>query len=606
MVRSLVIGVALGTAAIVTLSGIGYLAVQWLSPDEGAPNLTLREDFPAGFDRSEHTLRAVAFDGMDRCYNLKWRHKGIFYTEHEPEVSDILDANPVELPSYHYVHKAKKAWQVNSTIFEKNSICDYRYEAQVWETTAVIKNKGPVHLYDVRGAPFQYARTHVVLGGRGDGEDGSRFILHVTAPEGLALEYRAYRTGSADGADLLNRSIAAGLATAPGNFEVVFDLPGLSHERVELVLIPLIVNNGAVSAPPLGTVTLHSLYRLETEDVQVVVGAQAPVETPLPTKATTAAGGLVYHGKTLTDAFTKAATAGATDLEAASSTAFLVQKAIEPQAPLHTKRHYQDFKAPSHQVGARLEIREGSQVARVETAYAWTAAKSPTFTAKITGSTAKEASVIAGATASITQIGANGLATIERLGTGETTEAAVVAAHRGLLTAGNIGELEELVDARPATRRLAAEPQTYFIAAGALAAGLEWHKAWQSDELANKAFHGAVAARIALETIFSLTPTGALLVAVSNLAEYALAQVLPAGFIALLDDGIRSLLGQFTDRQAKQSFAEVAPQIEAFAIANDAAVLYPIKYDKPEQTPLPLAVVGLAILIGLVAWVKRR
>lgn len=617
MIRAIL---AIAAVALVVGSGIFAAVYYFTRDDAGAPDLTLHDTFPTGFDRRAVQFRAVAFDGQSRCTGIfdglsnlvqgksePWTHDGIAYTNANPSAKDILNANQLPNPDYGYVGQARTPWPHNETELPEirtDLVCQFRYVATSYATISDVANLKPVPIPDEIGMPFLNARTPVVLGGNGDGAGGTRFLLRGTSTQSdVALAYYAYRLDDLQPEALLYENAALPVVQANGTFAVVFDIPFQTQDQATLVLIPFTAHGEQIRAVPAAAVNLTSLHRLETNEAQLVVGHTGPVEAPAPPRVQTLAGGVVYRGKTLQAVAEKAQSDLDDRLEAASHTAILVQKAFEPEAPLHKARQYQKAAPIQLTTSTTLELTEGAAANTIHTSYAVKVnTKSATFVVK-QATTSATVHGAAGATAALTQIGADGVVIAKVAAEGPTAKGAVEAAHRILDARGQVAELQP----RPAVARdLLRGPQPYFLAAGAFAAGWEISEALQAQDGVDRFVHHVKAARIVAETLFSISPQGAVIVAATNLAAFAVNELLPDSLKTWFSRGVNAVVfGKVPKESARRAFDEAAPAIEAFAAANGAGILEH-KVAKTHDVPgagLPLAGIALvALAVAMRRW----
>ncbi len=149
-------------------------------------------------------------------------------------------------------------------------------------------------------------------------------------------------------------------------------------------------------------------------------------------------------------------------------------------------------------------------------------------------------------------------------------------------------------------------PQKYFLAAGALAAGWEWFEAKQSSDVYERLGHQFGAIRIVAETLFSVNPQGAILVAATNLAQYALEQAIPDDIKEVAGRVFRTgVLGRVSQANAQEAIEEVSPAIREFARANQAGMLEP-HYAKTSSILPFTAMVALLFALGIRARKMRR
>lgn len=608
-------------SVIALLVGTGtFAAVYFFTRDQGsAPNLALQDTFPTGFDRRSMQFQAVGFDGQSKCTGIiddlsnlvkgksePWTHDGIAYTSSNPSAKDILKVNQLPNPDYGYVGKPSPPWHQNKTVLPEirtDLVCQFHYEATSYATASDVANLKPVAITDDVGMPFLNARTPVVLGGDGDGAGGTRFLLRGTSAQAdLAVAYYAYRLDDLHPDALLFENTALPVLEANGTFAAVFDIPQQPHDKATLVLIPFIMHDKMPRAVAVGVANFTALHRLETEEAQLIVGHTSPVDAPAPPKVQTWAGGLVYRAKTIQQAADKAESNLDKRLEAASHTAILVQKAFEPEAPLHKTRHYQKAQPMALASTTTLELTEGTTTSTIRTSYTVNAnAKAANLMVKqaTTSNTIREA---AGATAALTQIGADGVTVAKVAAEGPTAKAAVETAHRLLDARGQVIELQ----ARPAVARdLLRGPQPYLLAAGALAAGWEISEALQSSDGLDRFVHQVKAARIVAETLFSLNPQGAIIVAATNLAAFAVDELLPDTLQSWFSRGINTVVfGKVSKESAREAFGQAAPGIEAFAAANHAGILEH-QVAETHDVPNPSLALLCTTLIAFAA-IRRR
>lgn len=577
------IRIALAIAAVTLIvGGAAAAAVYFLNQDhDGPPDLTLHDTFPKGFDRQSLTLQAVGFDGKSRCLGAsalfsskarEWTHDGIAYTTNAPTAKQILTANPLPDPAYDYVGKPSSPWKANQTDLpeiQTDIVCAFRYEAAAYATRSDVANVKAVPLTDPQGAPFLNSRTPVVL----DPNGATRFLMqgHSADPE-IAVGVSLYRLGDLQPDGLLYQSTAEPVVAANGSFAVVFDVPATAYSKATLMLIPFSATPQGPRAVPNDQIHLSSLHRLETSEAQLILAPTGPIQGPAPQGAATWGGGVVYRAPTLEEAGRKAQLGQVVErLEGASHAAFLVQKAFEPEAPLHKVRHYQAITVSRLTTTTRLEMTEAGAATLILTTYdVQSTAKSTAFVVKQATSTSAIEKA-AEATAAVTQIGADGVAVVRAAASGPSAQAAIETTHRLLDARGQAAELRA---APLAADELLHGPQRYFIAAGALAAGWEWSQAFHANDDVQRIVHGVKAARIVAETLFSLNPQGAIIVAATNLAAFAVDQLLPASFKALLSRGFNAgILGKVPEDSARSAFNRAVPDIEAFAKANNAGIL---------------------------------
>lgn len=601
--------IASAAALLVAASGatVYYVVTH---EDVDKPDLDLHTKFPAGFDRQPVQPTALGFDGKSRCFGLlsfldhDWKHDGIAYTD-QPTVKDVLKVNPLEHEAYDYVGDASPPQRIIKEEFEAVTdlgLCTFQYEGYIWQTSTEIKNVEPVELPDDAGTPLRYAKTAVYLGGDGDGQGGSRFFLEGTSPDAssVGLHYMVYPDGSTDRRDRAYIGVANAVLTGNGTFGIPFTVPTQSFAKATLVMIPVHVRDDHAYALD-GELT--SLTRLETTDAQVIVGATQPVTAPAPPTASAAFGGRVVHGNSLGDVQSRLGSSDA--LEGVGNAAFLVQQAVEPKAKPGSGHLVQRFEARTAASTVHVDVLEPGTKTSFQASFAWkTERRSAQFVVGLAESRALSPAQVVGATASVSHIGADGARVIEAIGQGPTPQVAIVAAHAGLDAKGQAATLAETLSQPVTTSRQLLDPaQKYMLAAGALAAGWEWFQVANADDVADQVVHTARATRVVAETLFSLTPQGAVFIAAVNLAELLVKNAVPYEWWNQLERGFNTIvLGRVSPENARQAFTEIEPDLELLAEEHDAGWL-PVHYDRPKETPgtTPALLVSALVLVALAA-----
>lgn len=585
--------VALSVGAIALLAGASTVAYLAYQPAPATTDLTLHSIFPVGFDRQTIALRAAGFDGQSYCagafkpgnfLNPKWTHEKVAFTD-APTSWDVAAANTID-QNYSIIGKLPPPTAVNEKTFPQVltdlGLCRFQYAATIWETSAVVENHKPVEFRDRHGSPFLYAQTNVLLGGNGDGHNGTRFLLQGISNDApnITVEYRLYE-GKAKPQNLLYSNRTSPLLSTNDTFVTVFDIPDLEAATTNLVVILAIATDGVLDATPHSSTTLQTLVRLQTYDVQTVVGATSPILQPAKLHETSLNGGAVYHESTWAETAFVAPPSPTlvANLEATSNAAFLIQHAYEPQAKTHGKRHLPLMESRQLETITRIDVTESGRTTNIVSAYTWeTSRREATFVVRLTETGARRQASptvgsIAGATAALTQIGADGIEAVRVVAQGPSPEAAVRAASRLLDMEGQVQELKS-TGRVAGTSDLWRGSQKYFLAAGALAAGWEMMEARESDDLREQVIHQFKATRIATETIVSLNPAGAVIVVGGHLLEYAAKRLIPQEAQDLAGRIVNTAIwGRPSNQNGAQAFAKVAPQIEAFASANNATIL---------------------------------
>jgi hypothetical protein len=319
-------------------------------------------------------------------------------------------------------------------------------------------------------------------------------------------------------------------------------------------------------------------------------------------------GAKIHRARTLDEAFSKAEreTRLVQDLEAVSDTAIIVQKAFEPDAPVGTVRHYQQTTRTVLMSTTRLDITDAGQVGALETSYTWKVEKRSAEFIVRQASTTSAGADSAKAVAALSQLGADGSRIIQVAGEGPTGRAAIESATRILHAQGQIETLGEIRRVTSGTALLSGADK-YLLAAGALGAGWEWSESMQTSDPLLRFMHQAKAVRIAAETVFSLNPTGAVLVAATNLGEYALQQLIPPAAWEVLHDGLNIVFfGRASTKDGKAAFNQMWPEIQTFATEADAGLL-PYEMHKGNDVPAhpwPFGVIVLAVVA--ISQRKRR
>lgn len=612
--------VAIACAALVVVSGIGAIVYFVVTDDEEPkPDLALRSEFPTGFDWQEVTVRALGYDGLSRCIGLlsiadrDWKHDGIYYTSNQPGAKEILRANRISNSDYHYVGEPSAPRLTSTTKFQASTdlgLCTYKYDANIWETKTALENKRPIQIFDEDGRPFHFAQTPVRLEGGGS-SGGTRFVLEgntsVNAGD-VGLVYSVFPRGSVVGSELQYRGFAPATIVGNGSFVLVFEIPPQDFQEADMVLLPVQVSDEGTNALQPADVSFQSLMRLDGGEAQVIVGATAPLTGPAPPNVSNLGGGRVFRASTLDEAQRQAEHDGAIDwLEGSSAAAFLVHNAVEPNAPPQSTRRVQDLQFRHVRTTTILDVAEGQTMTQVEVSYSWRVSKTEAqFVSGIGETRTMLPARVSGATAAVTQIGADGLRILHATKDGVSAQAAIVATHRALDAKGQALALDSALT-RPVSGSydFFTGSQKYLFAAGALATGWEWFEAAQAEDAQGRVIHGFKAMRLGLETVFSLTAQGAVIVALTNLAEFALEQLLPQEVLDTLERVVNTgFLAKTSDENSRQAFNEIAPEMAQFAASNNAGVLQPA-YDKPKETPVPFASVALAILLALALRRKR-
>lgn len=592
-------------AVAVLLLGIAGGAVYFaLQEDPQPPDLTWKTKFPAGYDQHPTTVRAAGYDGASRCLGLgtfvngyEWVHEGITYTE-APTAEDVLDANPLTSPAYQYTGTPTFPQVVQQKEFEPiqaDFLCQVRYGANIWEVQSDVRNYEPIEILDAYGQPLIYALTDVELGGNGEGDGGTRFLLQgsTTDPQNLTMDYQVFDTGEITPAHRFHRSSVYPTLTQGNQFVFILDVPNSHVSQASLMLIPHVSARGENRSLPSGSIRLDTLWRLETEKAEVQVGTTIDASHPTTVNVKS------FQGADLETAWTKVAET-VDDLEAISHSATLVEKAFEPRVPAGVVRHVQHIESRTMMASVQLDI-QGVDPSRMETAYRWTIEKESRLViswtdAKLAGSTSQ----VSGMTAAVTQVGADGLAVVSAVGSGPSAQGAVESAKRVLDARGQVAQLGATEYPIASARQLLEGPQKYFLAAGALAAAWEWLEASRASDITSKLLHQLNAAEIVAETIFSLTPQGAIFVAAAELAQYALSKVMPPEvpdfFVRAYDVAI---LGKVSKTGARNAFEDAAPRIQAFAHDRNASILQKQQYAKTVPAPAMVPLLGMVVALVL-------
>jgi hypothetical protein len=598
MLRSRGQQIAAIAVGILIVAGGSAGAWWWLRDPYEAPDLTLRTEFPVGYEYQEFNPGAISFDGMSRCTGLAsvftgndWTHDGVVYTSTRPTADEVLAANPLRLHGYGYgpasrpVSENHTSWSIRAGLN-----CEFEYKAYAWSSASSISNIEPVTIRDARGQPYAFANTAVHLGGDGDGHGGTRFLLTATTAPDTVLEFAVFADDSLRHDRLLYRGTARALAAVGSNSTIVFDIPPLAASQAQLVLIPTLQATDGTSTAAQGTV-LHELFRLETDHAEILTQDSTmgtPNLSPEPSS--------LISSRNLGGVLNELDEAGAT-LSAASNVAIVVQHAFEPGAPPGRAKLYQELPHAPWTVTTHLDLTQASRVESLAAEHAWTAsAKTGTFTARVSLPPANLARAAA-TTASVTQIGADGFVIARAAAEGPSVRGAIEATHRALDIRGHALELDS-PQKTPAS--FLEGSQKYFLAAGVLAAGWEWSAARGMDDPVQSFVQDVKAARILAETIFSLSPQGALWVAATNLGEFVLAKIVPAELVELLGRGLNEIvLGRVTEEVARDAYAKVGPKISTFARQNGGGVL-PFQMSETNEVP-GLGLIPIVALLAILA-----
>lgn len=372
--------IAIACAALIVVSGAGAI-VYFVTNDseERGPDLELHSKFPTGFDRQEVVLRALGYDGVSRCIGFlsvvdrDWKHDGIYYTTNQPRGGEILRANRLTNPDYHFVDDSTTPRITNSTNFQASTdlgLCTYKYDAKIWESKTAIENKRPIEILDEDGEPFHFARTPIRLAGAGGTAGGTRFLLEgntsVNASD-VGLVYSIFPKDSVRGSDVQHRGYAPATIVGNGSFVIVFEVPRQDFEDAEMVLVPIQFANDVAKAIRPTSISLHSLLRLDGGEAQVIVGATEPLTEPAPPGVTTLHGGRVFRASTLDEAQREAERDSVIDwLEGTSSAAFVAQNAVEPNGPPHSPRRVQDLQLRQVRTTTMVDVAEGQTTTHLE------------------------------------------------------------------------------------------------------------------------------------------------------------------------------------------------------------------------------------------------
>lgn len=596
--------------AIVVVSVGGALVFYSLQSLPEAPDLTLQETFPPGFDRKSIQVQAAAFDGDSSCTGVstlftgrEWGKDGVAYTTRKPTADDILAANPIRPPGYSY-ENPRRPYPTNSTEFDAiraDWFCEFRYAGQIWTTQVDVVNTEAVPIKDARRNQFQFIQTDVVLGGDGNGQNGTRFLVQGRSSEvDLRIQYHIFPRGSTDRATTMYAGEVQPILEVGGEFVAVFDVPRQLASEATLILVPIAANDERIySATP----TFSALFRLETEEAQLVANAEHAIVEPASPGVTSLAGGQVYRAKSLEAAVDEAILTRTVDeLEAVSNTAFLIQKAVEPQAPPHSASRFQKPVPMSMKTEATLTVAQADSKWTHQTAYSWAStANDGTFT--IRQSVSRAAGQVAAATADLTQIGADGLVLVKVAAEGSSAKGAIESARRLLDAGGHTVQLQ----GKPASgAALLKGADRYFVAAGALAAGWEWSEALREPDPILSFIHDLKAAKIVTETLFSLTLPGAIAVAATNLAAFVVDQLIPPELKEVLHRGVNAgILSRVTESGAREAFAKLAPELVTFAKANSAGIL-PYEFRGTKEVPTNPLTFSLLVIIACSALSRRR
>lgn len=600
------------------VSGAGFGAYLLLKPRIEAPTLALHQEFPARFDSHQVPLRAISYEGWSKCTGLadlftgdEWGQDGTMFAQ-PPTAKQILDANPIRDDHYKVVSHSKVPRQVNKTRLPEirnYGTCVFQYEAKAWQIDAHVTNVKPTRIVDGRGTPFSFAITPVVLAS--EAASGSRFLLEgrATDPGNLTLDHRAFPSGRHDAASQLHGGVAAPIMHDSTSFVFVFDVPDLRLDAVDMMLIP--TNAGALAganAPSDPSLRFDRLFRLEPESAEHVLGTDPDASATASGQASSA--DVAVHAADPETAAREASQLPEA-LEAISSAATITYTAVEPRAPSGSTKTIQARSGFQGTTTTTIEVADLKASGTARVTHAWTQGNGGgTFAIRIAGHRLPSTSAVLQGTASVTQMGADGLVAARIATQGATASEAVVGASRLLSAKGHLEDLKDL-NRPPAakTNSILRASDRYFLAAAGLHAGWEWLNARFASDPTERLDHELNALQIVAAAVFSLTPEGLLVLSAATLGHYLLDKTgaLEAGslFMKAGAAGKALILGSVSREAANAAIAEAAPQIGAFAAANDAAVPAP-EVRKTTPTPWTLGAAALLVAALSLAAYRRR